>query len=223
MATSAYKIIFLTGMLGFDTLKVNNEKGDNSQRQESKRKHQNRRQTMTEQREQREEQKKEKDQIKFTVRERYVLEGGTGLRVRDVEIAGTSSEDDMCNTIFDLKRMDTDEHVYPFQLDGFEFMGERTYLCISSYGGWGREQSLEIALKNMLSASGITKAKARKLDVLKGMAVYECVKGTGWVSGMGGACGLMLQPVPSTKWMDALHKVVTPKASKVATPKGYAI
>lgn len=155
--------------------------------------------------------------INFKVRENYVTDEDTSLHCREVEITGTEGETPMGQTTYDLIRKDTGEKIYPFQLRGMELLGEREYIAISGYGqGWGKGDTLVDALKNMLKASGITKAKAKKLEVLRGIAVYECVKGTGWVSGMGGGAGLMIDSVPGCQWMTHLWNIVKPKDAKNA-------
>jgi len=149
--------------------------------------------------------------IEFRVRETYVDD--THLCGKEILIKGTVSEDQMGNDIYDLTRQDTGEHIYPYQLDGMELLGERSYVAVSGYGmGWGKANSLSECVDNVIKASGISKAKAKQLEVLRGINVYECVKGSGYVTGMGGACGLMLKPVRATDWMSALWELVKPKA-----------
>ena len=152
--------------------------------------------------------------ISFNVREHYTVEGDDGLKCREVEIAGTETENWHGDSVYHLTRTDTGDNIYPFQLSAFEMIGERTYLAISGHGGWGRSESLKEALENMLSASGLTKAQARKLDVVRSIAVYECVKDTGYVTGMGGAAGLMLTPTKATNWLYELWELVKPKPKR---------
>ena len=157
----------------------------------------------------------ETNTISFRMREHYVTDEDNHLHCREFDVTGTESESPMGEPVYDLIRSDTGEKVFPFQLHAFELIGERTYVAVSGYGmGWGKADSLKEALQNLLKASGITKAKARKLDVLRGINVYECAKDTGYVTGMGGAMGLALEHVRATDWMGQLWDLVAPPAKR---------
>ena len=151
--------------------------------------------------------------VSFMITEDYVKEGETGLFCRDVQIEGEEYEDGMGNTRYNLIRKDTGEKVYPALLNRpIELSGDREYMAVSSYGGWGKGKDVETALKNMMQACGLTKTSVKKFDALRGIRVYSGVPNTMFCSGMGGIGGLMSQPV--VDWMYYLNQVIKPKAKK---------
>ena len=56
--------------------------------------------------------------ISFNVREHYTVEGDDGLKCREVEIAGTETENWHGDSVYHLTRTDTGDNIYPFQLSG---------------------------------------------------------------------------------------------------------
>ena len=150
----------------------------------------------------------------FKMRECYVTDEDNHLHSREFEISGTFTHSWDGQPQYDLTRSDTGEKVFPFQLHAFELIGERDYIAVSGYGGWGRGTTLRECMDNCIKASGITKAKAKKLEVLRSINVYECAKDSGYVTGMGGTMGLALNHVRATDWMGALWDLVKPKAKR---------
>jgi hypothetical protein len=151
--------------------------------------------------------------VSFKVEENYVKEGEDCLFCRDVQIEGEEYEDSMGNTRYNLVRKDTGERVYPALLNRhIELSGDREYMAVSSYGGWGKGTDVQTALKNMMQACGFTKTSVKKFDVLRSIRVYAGVPKSMYCSGMGGIGGLMSQPV--VDWMYYLNDVIKPKAKK---------
>jgi hypothetical protein len=151
---------------------------------------------------------KQKVKIGFDIQERYV---SGGMKVRTVHVEGEEYEDGTGDTVYNLIRTDTGENVYPALLNRpLELTGDIEYMAVSSYGGWGKGETAEIALKNMMQATGFTKASVKKFDVLRSIRVYSGVPKSLYVSGMGGVGGLMLKPI--VDWMYYLNNVLTKKS-----------
>ena len=152
--------------------------------------------------------------VTFTMREHYTIPGDNGIKVRKVPITAVITEDDMGTDHIEMVREDTKAQVWQYQMGSMELINERDYLAISAYGGWGRHVKLVTALENMLGQSGLTKPRARKLEVVRLIRVYECAPGTGWVEGMGGARGVCLTGVDASEWLSTLWDIVKPRERK---------
>jgi len=144
--------------------------------------------------------------IEFTVREHY--SDGQHLKGREVNIIGSMGVDNHGYSKYSLKRTDTDAEVLPFELDGTELLGKRDFIATSGLG-WGIAENIKDALKYMMQGSGYRKSEMKKLEVLRRVTVFECVRDSGAVYQMGSISGLMLKQVDNRLWMTDLHEMIS--------------
>jgi len=142
-----------------------------------------------------------------------VSEDGLHLRVERVtlDITVTETDDDIRPDKIHMVCRETGKELIQIDTHGWKMIGERDYVAVHGWGAWARNTDLNECLKTIISESGATKAESRALGFLRGLRVWQCAKGTGWVDGYGGMNGVCTTPVDFGEWSYRLWEIVQPK------------